>query len=98
MDQGWASWFGAGVTSAFFASLERCSCINLSTDDDDDDHEEEANDRPLMLAAPSDQPHHDPVPVPAPARKEEPPLPPARKQTLLSSLPSLFLSSPQGSV
>ncbi|XP_044955760.1 uncharacterized protein LOC123406329 [Hordeum vulgare subsp. vulgare] len=76
MDQGWASWFGAGVTSAFFASLERCSCINLSTDDDDDDHEEEANDRPLMLAAPSDQPHHDPVPVPAPARKEEPPLPP----------------------
>ncbi|KZV21907.1 hypothetical protein F511_05597 [Dorcoceras hygrometricum] len=37
-----ASWFGAGVATAFFASLERCSCINLSTD-------EESKDRPLML-------------------------------------------------
>jgi hypothetical protein len=34
--ESWASWVGASVTSAFFASLERCSCINLSTDDDDD--------------------------------------------------------------
>ena len=81
MDQGWASWFGAGVTSAFFASLERCSCINLSTDDDADDA-----DDALMLsaAAPSDKPQLDAAPAVAPAvaaDKEEgqeqgPPLPP----------------------
>lgn len=76
--ESWASWFGTGVTSAFFASLERCSCINLSTDGDDDGDDidpAEAHDRPLMLeaaaAAPSD----------AAAHKEEdleagPPLPP----------------------
>ncbi|XP_018474581.1 uncharacterized protein LOC108845882 [Raphanus sativus] len=50
-----ASWFGATVISAFFASLERCSCVNLSTfdDDDDDDEEdnEESNSRPLALSA-----------------------------------------------
>jgi len=34
--ESWATWVGTSVTSAFFASLERCSCINLSTDDDDD--------------------------------------------------------------
>jgi hypothetical protein len=46
---GVASCFGASVASAFFASLERCSCINLSTSDDDADvDEEEAKDRPLM--------------------------------------------------
>lgn len=45
-----ASWVGSSVASAFFASLERCACINLSTTDvDDDDLEEEAKDRPLML-------------------------------------------------
>uniref|UniRef100_A0A7N1A5J9 Uncharacterized protein n=1 Tax=Kalanchoe fedtschenkoi TaxID=63787 RepID=A0A7N1A5J9_KALFE len=46
-----ANWVGASVASAFFASLERCSCINLSTSDadDDDENEEEAKDRPLML-------------------------------------------------
>ncbi|KAG8363242.1 hypothetical protein BUALT_Bualt19G0001800 [Buddleja alternifolia] len=44
-----ASWLGSSVASAFFASLERCSCINLSTADCDDDDEEEAKDRPLML-------------------------------------------------
>ncbi|KAG2331557.1 hypothetical protein Bca52824_002737 [Brassica carinata] len=48
-----ASWFGATVISAFFASLERCSCVNLSTFDDDDDDEdnEESNSRPLALSA-----------------------------------------------
>ncbi len=47
---GVAAWFGTSVASAFFASLERCSCINLSTADmDDDDDREEAKDRPLML-------------------------------------------------
>jgi hypothetical protein len=53
--ESWATWVGASVSSAFFASLERCSCINLSTDDDRDD-EEEAKDRPLIL---SSAPRHD---------------------------------------
>ncbi|XVF53357.1 hypothetical protein PTKIN_Ptkin05aG0092800 [Pterospermum kingtungense] len=42
-----ASWLGTSVAQAFFASLERCSCINLSTSDDADD--DEAHDRPLMF-------------------------------------------------
>ncbi|KAF7132790.1 hypothetical protein RHMOL_Rhmol09G0268500 [Rhododendron molle] len=46
---GWASWLGMSVASAFFASLERCSCVNLSTSDSDDENEEEAKDRPLMF-------------------------------------------------
>ncbi|PVH67217.1 hypothetical protein PAHAL_1G455700 [Panicum hallii] len=55
--ESWATWVGTSVASAFFASLERCSCINLSTDDDDDrDEEEEAKDRPLIL---SSAPRHD---------------------------------------
>ncbi|XP_078441734.1 uncharacterized protein LOC144711622 [Wolffia australiana] len=45
-----ANWVGSSVASAFFASLERCSCINLSTTDNED--EEEAKDRPLMLTKP----------------------------------------------
>ncbi|CAD6241579.1 unnamed protein product [Miscanthus lutarioriparius] len=63
--ESWATWVGTSVTSAFFASLERCSCINLSTDDDDDDDRdhEEAKDRPLMLAA---APRHDDVARPDP--------------------------------
>lgn len=70
--ESWASWFGASVTSAFFASLERCSCINLSTDDDDDDDQDEAKDRPLMLTA---APAHDANPADKEDRKD-PPLPP----------------------
>ncbi|KAJ0112190.1 hypothetical protein Patl1_00634 [Pistacia atlantica] len=46
-----ATWVGTNVATAFFASLERCSCINLSTTDLED--EEEAKDRPLMLARPT---------------------------------------------
>ncbi|KAK1308002.1 hypothetical protein QJS10_CPA09g01615 [Acorus calamus] len=46
-----ATWVGTSVASAFFASLERCSCINLSTTDFED--EEEAKDRPLMLTKPT---------------------------------------------
>ncbi|GLT41502.1 hypothetical protein SLA2020_155610 [Shorea laevis] len=42
-----ASWVGTSVATAFFASLERCSCINLSTSDDIEDSE--AHDRPLMF-------------------------------------------------
>ncbi|CAN4089523.1 unnamed protein product [Withania somnifera] len=43
---GLARWFGTSVASAFFASLERCSCVNLNTNESD---EEEAKDRPLMV-------------------------------------------------
>ncbi|THU45562.1 hypothetical protein C4D60_Mb02t19300 [Musa balbisiana] len=50
--EGVAMWVGASVVSAFFASLERCSCINLSTTEDDGDDLEEAKDRPLMLTKP----------------------------------------------
>ncbi|XP_034704102.1 uncharacterized protein LOC117928307 [Vitis riparia] len=51
---GMATWVSTNVASAFFASLERCSCINLSTTDmDDDDNGEEAKDRPLMLTSES---------------------------------------------
>ncbi|KAG8381115.1 hypothetical protein BUALT_Bualt06G0088800 [Buddleja alternifolia] len=49
---GLARWFGTSVAAAFFASLDRCSCVNLTTfDTDDDGDEEEAKDRPLMLSA-----------------------------------------------
>ncbi|KAH6760476.1 hypothetical protein C2S52_009047 [Perilla frutescens var. hirtella] len=49
---GLARWFGMSVAAAFFASLERCSCVNLTTfDTEDDDEEEEAKDRPLMLTS-----------------------------------------------
>ncbi|KAG5251172.1 PROTEIN putative-RELATED [Salix viminalis] len=42
---GVAMWFINGVASAFFASLERCSCIRIATEDDGDG----ANDAPLIL-------------------------------------------------
>jgi hypothetical protein len=87
--ESWATWVGASVSSAFFASLERCSCINLSTDDDDDDDgrgdEGEAKDRPLI---PSAAPRHDDADDAAAAgtpadpdsegqkKEEQPPLPP----------------------
>ncbi|KAL0304436.1 UNVERIFIED_CONTAM: hypothetical protein Sradi_6311700 [Sesamum radiatum] len=48
---GLARWFGMSVAAAFFASLERCSCVNLTTSDTDDEDEEEAKDRPLMLTS-----------------------------------------------
>ncbi|KAI3977717.1 hypothetical protein MKX01_009602 [Papaver californicum] len=47
------SWVGTRVASTFFASLERCSCINLSTCDLDDEEVEEANDRPLIFTTSS---------------------------------------------
>ncbi|KAK4559891.1 hypothetical protein RGQ29_008895 [Quercus rubra] len=43
---GVAMWFINGVTTAFFASLERCSCIRIATTEDDGD---EGNDLPLIL-------------------------------------------------
>ncbi|KAB1219659.1 hypothetical protein CJ030_MR3G011081 [Morella rubra] len=58
-----ASWVGSNVASAFFASLERCSCINLSTTDVDEDND----DRPLMLSNPNSihlpEPHFKPMPL-----------------------------------
>ncbi|KAH7523754.1 hypothetical protein FEM48_Zijuj06G0045600 [Ziziphus jujuba var. spinosa] len=41
---GVAMWLINSVTTAFFASLERCSCIRIATVDDVDD----ANDLPLI--------------------------------------------------
>ncbi|KAH7283147.1 hypothetical protein KP509_35G063900 [Ceratopteris richardii] len=41
-----AVWVGGSLASAFFASLERCSCINLETIDPDED--EEADVKPLI--------------------------------------------------
>lgn len=58
---GLANWFGSNVSYAFFASLDRFSCVNVNTSDSDDDDEieEEAKDRPLILT-PSD---HNPTSV-----------------------------------
>ncbi|XP_062205933.1 uncharacterized protein LOC133907854 [Phragmites australis] len=56
---GYAFWVAAGVASAFFASLERCSCIHLHTAEDDGDEDpEEAKDRPLMLSRPQALPEY----------------------------------------
>lgn len=45
-----ANWLGLSVSSAFFASLERFSCVHLNTaDTDDEDDDEEANEHPLLL-------------------------------------------------
>ncbi|KAL6182827.1 hypothetical protein ACLB2K_044239 [Fragaria x ananassa] len=53
-----AGWVSATVSSAFFSSLERFSCVNVATEDDDDD---EADHHPLALtnlAHPDQQQHH----------------------------------------
>ncbi|KAK9065675.1 hypothetical protein SSX86_015076 [Deinandra increscens subsp. villosa] len=42
---GVAMWLMNGVANAFFASLERCSCIRIATVDDHED----ANDLPLIF-------------------------------------------------
>lgn len=34
------AWVGNGVASAFFASLERCACVNISTNDDRDEEKD----------------------------------------------------------
>ncbi|XVF80252.1 hypothetical protein PTKIN_Ptkin15bG0056300 [Pterospermum kingtungense] len=59
-----ANWVGTSMASAFFASLERCSCINLSATDFDD--EEEPKDCLLMLTKPMvpDEPEIQPQPQP----------------------------------
>jgi hypothetical protein len=75
--ESWASWVGSSVTSAFFASLERCSCINLSTDgDDDNEDEEEAKDAPLILSVPPSHQDVDQVIADPSSDQKQPPLPP----------------------
>ncbi|KAJ4825830.1 hypothetical protein Tsubulata_029103 [Turnera subulata] len=63
-----ASWVGTNVASAFFASLERCSCINLNTTDFEDD--EDANSRPLITPKSSSS-HEIPDSPPAAAAAAE---------------------------
>ncbi|XP_059443986.1 uncharacterized protein LOC132175912 [Corylus avellana] len=60
-----ASWVGSTVASAFFSSLERFSCVNLSTaDPDDDDDPDEAKDRPLTLQHHHEDPQNDVAKLP----------------------------------
>lgn len=49
--EGLAYWVGSNVASAFFASLDRFSCVNVNTSDSDEENEneEEAKDHPLIL-------------------------------------------------
>jgi hypothetical protein len=42
--EGYAMWVATGVASAFFASLERCSCIHLHTAEDDGDYDDDEED------------------------------------------------------
>jgi hypothetical protein len=57
--EGYAIWVATGVASAFFASLERCSCIHLHTAEDDGEEDlEEARDRPLMFSRPEALPEY----------------------------------------
>lgn len=65
-----ANWVGTSVASAFFASLERCSCIHLSTAQDDGDEyddEDEAKDRPLMLNKPLSHDHSSSITIKLPS-------------------------------
>ncbi|KAI0519994.1 hypothetical protein KFK09_007459 [Dendrobium nobile] len=48
---GFLGWMSSSISSAFFASLERFSCINLSTSDLNEDIDEEAKDLPLVHSA-----------------------------------------------
>ncbi|KAI9097580.1 hypothetical protein K1719_025351 [Acacia pycnantha] len=67
---GMASWFGSSVASAFFASLDRWSCVNVSTSDDlDDDNEDDyvsvlSNSASVNLS-------NTPVATPSPADKND---------------------------
>ncbi|CAN6298285.1 unnamed protein product [Urochloa humidicola] len=45
-----AGWVGSGIAAVFFASLERCSCVNVRTHDDDLlDDEQRDSEAPLMF-------------------------------------------------
>uniref|UniRef100_A0A0E0D4G3 Uncharacterized protein n=1 Tax=Oryza meridionalis TaxID=40149 RepID=A0A0E0D4G3_9ORYZ len=43
-----AGWVGGGIAAAFFASLERCSCVNVRTHDELDD-ETTDSEVPLIM-------------------------------------------------
>lgn len=67
---GLASRVGNNVASAFFASLESCSCVNLTTADSDDEdelNEDELKDQEIAMARlqsnPSNISKHSPAPV-----------------------------------
>ncbi|KAJ6675199.1 PROTEIN putative-RELATED [Salix viminalis] len=60
-----ADWVGTNVAAAFFASLERCSCINLNTADLEDD--EEAKDRPPMITTSTPSPPSLAMPLSSPS-------------------------------
>ncbi|KAL6894489.1 hypothetical protein ACP4OV_008587 [Aristida adscensionis] len=44
-----AGWVGGGIAAVFFASLERCSCVNVRTHDDLADDEQRDSEAPLMF-------------------------------------------------
>ncbi|XP_020573046.1 uncharacterized protein LOC110019640 [Phalaenopsis equestris] len=52
-----ATWVGTSIASAFFASLERFSCINISTSDLDDEIEENSKDYPLVSSSQNSSDH-----------------------------------------
>lgn len=65
---GLASRVGNNVASAFFASLESCSCVNLTTaDSDDEDELEEEESKHIAMAhlksTASESSKHSPAPV-----------------------------------
>ncbi|XP_054789100.1 uncharacterized protein LOC129294670 [Prosopis cineraria] len=67
---GMASWFGASVASAFFASLDRWSCVNVSTSDDlDDDNDDDAS--MFSNTASVNLSNRIPVASPSPAEKND---------------------------
>ncbi|XP_039792029.1 uncharacterized protein LOC120657692 [Panicum virgatum] len=78
--ESWATWVGTSVASAFFASLERCSCINLSTDDDDEEEEEVLSSAPRHDDDSAASKPTDLSPLPESKgqdqKQEQPPLPP----------------------
>ncbi|XP_062074677.1 uncharacterized protein LOC133778685 [Humulus lupulus] len=47
-----ATWVGSTVSSAFFSSLERFSCVNVTTDDDDEEEEGEADSQDAVKNPP----------------------------------------------
>ncbi|OAY78872.1 hypothetical protein ACMD2_08174 [Ananas comosus] len=59
-----AAWVGGGVAAAFFASLERCSCVRVPADDDRDDARDAAGAAPLICHDGNAQTHPHPHPLP----------------------------------
>ncbi|KVI07628.1 hypothetical protein Ccrd_014029 [Cynara cardunculus var. scolymus] len=47
---GLAKRVGSNVASAFFASLESCSCVNLTTADSDDEGDLDEEDQVIVMA------------------------------------------------